>query len=567
MDRRVFIALVCFALVIIVPSLIWPPKPTPKRVDGQTDSLSQAAAVVDSSRLDSSRAGAPPNQLAVKPSSRLSAPADTVWVTTPLLKVGVSTRGGTIVSARLSQYKSYAASDSGRQVELVPAGRPILGRRIAIGSDTLDLTDLSFAPSTRVMSVAGDPATLPLTATRGPSTITIAYTFHPDDYRVGVRGRVTGLGPSGAQMLVSLGDGLRNSEADSSGSFRDYALVTKSSKTEKHAFSSVTEGERSVFDGPFEWAGIKSKYFLVGALATEPGEAQFAGVVAVGGPRPDSAKGFFGGKSGIATEMSVSLTLPVPPAGDFQYSVFLGPLEHRRLAAIGHDMDDANPYGWAIFRPIIRWVSILVTNILLAGHESLGVAYGWLLIAFGVLVRLVLWPLNQKAMASQMRMQAVAPLLKEVQTKYKNDPERQQKETLKIYKEHNVNPLGGCLPMLIPYPMLLALYFVFQYMIELRGSSFLWLPDLSRFDPYFILPIVMGLSMFALSKIGQRGMPPNPQTATMLYMMPAMMTFIFLRLSSGLNLYYLVSNLFSLPQQWMLSQKRLKDQGKRAGAT
>lgn len=562
MDRRVFIALVCFALVIIVPSLIWPPKPVPHPA-GQADSIVAA---------DSLRHGTPAPSTVRAPTAertarRPTAPEDTVWVTTPLLRVGVSTRGGTLVSARLSQYKSFAAGDSGRQVELVPAGRPFLGRRIAIGSDTLDLADLSFAPSTRVMSVAGEPATLTLTATRGPSTITIAYTFSPDDYRVGVKGRVTGLGPSGAQMLVSLGDGLRNSEADSTGSFRDYALVTKSSKTEKHAFSSLTEGERAVFDGPFEWAGIKSKYFLVGALATEPGEAPFAGAVAVGGPRPDSAKGFFGGKSGIATEMGVSLTLPVPPAGDFQYSVFLGPLEHRRLAAIGHDMDDANPYGWAIFRPIIRWVSILVTNILLAGHESLGMAYGWLLIAFGILVRVVLWPLNQKAMASQMRMQAVAPLLKEVQTKYKNDPERQQKETLKIYREHNVNPLGGCLPMLIPYPMLLALYFVFQYMIELRGSSFLWLPDLSRYDPYFILPIVMGLSMFALSKIGQRGMPPNPQTATMLYMMPAMMTFIFLRLSSGLNLYYLVSNLFSLPQQWMLSQRRLKDQGKRAGAT
>ena len=562
MDRRVFIALVCFALVIIVPSLIWPPKPVPHPA-GQADSIVAA---------DSLRHGTPAPSTVRAPTAertarRPTAPEDTVWVTTPLLRVGVSTRGGTLVSARLSQYKSFAAGDSGRQVELVPAGRPFLGRRIAIGSDTLDLADLSFAPSTQVMSVAGEPATLTLTATRGPSTITIAYTFSPDDYRVGVKGRVTGLGPSGAQMLVSLGDGLRNSEADSTGSFRDYALVTKSSKTEKHAFSSLTEGERAVFDGPFEWAGIKSKYFLVGALATEPGEAPFAGAVAVGGPRPDSAKGFFGGKSGIATEMGVSLTLPVPPAGDFQYSVFLGPLEHRRLAAIGHDMDDANPYGWAIFRPIIRWVSILVTNILLAGHESLGMAYGWLLIAFGILVRVVLWPLNQKAMASQMRMQAVAPLLKEVQTKYKNDPERQQKETLKIYREHNVNPLGGCLPMLIPYPMLLALYFVFQYMIELRGSSFLWLPDLSRYDPYFILPIVMGLSMFALSKIGQRGMPPNPQTATMLYMMPAMMTFIFLRLSSGLNLYYLVSNLFSLPQQWMLSQRRLKDQGKRAGAT
>jgi len=557
-DRRVFLALVLFALVIIIPSLIWPAKPIPH------PTAADSAAVAESVRADTVPPKPQTSRLPVLPSHRL--PADTVWVTTPLLRVGVSTRGGTLVSARLSQYKSFAAGDSGRQVELIPNGRPILGRRIAVGSDTLDLTDLSFTPSTRVMSVAGDPATLTLTASRGQSTITLAYTFRPDEYRIGVKGQVTGLGPSGAQMLVSLGDGLRNSEADSSGSFRDYALVTKSTKTEKHAFSSLNEGDRMVFDGPFEWAGIKSKYFLVGALATEPGDAQFAGAVAVGGARPDSAKGFFGGKSGIATEMNVALTLPVPPAGDFRYDVYAGPLEHRRLAAIGHDLDDANPYGWALFRPIIRWVSIVVTNVLLWTHEHLGTPYGWLLIGFGILIRLLLWPLNQRAMGSQMRMQAVAPLLKEVQTKYKNDPERQQKETLKIYREHNVNPLGGCLPMLIPYPMLLALYFVFQYMIELRGSSFLWLPDLSRYDPYFILPIVMGLSMFALSKIGQRGMPPNPQTATMLYMMPAMMTFIFLRLSSGLNLYYLVSNLFSLPQQWLLSQKRLKDQGKRAAS-
>jgi YidC/Oxa1 family membrane protein insertase len=234
---------------------------------------------------------------------------------------------------------------------------------------------------------------------------------------------------------------------------------------------------------------------------------------------------------------------------------------------MGHDLDDANPYGWAIFRPIIRWVAVVVTDVLLWGHEHFSLAYGWLLIFFGVLIRLLLWPLNQRAMASQMRMQAVAPLLKEVQTKYKNDPERQQRETLKIYREHKVNPLGGCLPMLIPYPMLLALYFVFQYTIELRGAAFLWLPDLARFDPYFALPVLLGLSMFVLSKVGQKGLPPNPQTATMLYMMPAMMTFIFLRLSSGLNLYYLVSNLCSIPQQWLIAKRRLADQGKRAGST
>src|SRR5205807_4137499 len=134
---------------------------------------------------------------------------------------------------------------------------------------------------------------------------------------------------------------------------------------------------------------------------------------------------------------------------------------------------------------------------------------------------------NQKAMASQLRMQAVQPLMKQVQDRYKDKPDLLQKEMMRLYKEHNVNPLGGCLPMLLPWPVLIALFFVFANTIELRGVPFLWLPDLSRADPTYIIPIVMGLSMFALSKVGQKGMPPNPQTQTMLYIMPAMMTFLF----------------------------------------
>ena len=112
--------------------------------------------------------------------------------------------------------------------------------------------------------------------------------------------------------------------------------------------------------------------------------------------------------------------------------------------------------------------------------------------------------------------------------------------------------------MLLPWPILLALFFVFQNTIELRGASFLWLPDLSRPDPLYIIPVVMGISMYALSKIGQLGMEPNPQMKMMLYMMPAMMTFLFLRFASGLNLYYTVMNLASLPQQLMLSRERMK---------
>jgi YidC/Oxa1 family membrane protein insertase len=184
------------------------------------------------------------------------------------------------------------------------------------------------------------------------------------------------------------------------------------------------------------------------------------------------------------------------------------------------------------------------------------------LIIFGIVVRLVLWPLNQRAMESSMRMQAAAPLIKATQDKYKDEPERLQREMLKVYKEHQVNPFGGCLPMLLPMPVLFALFFVFANTIEFRGVPFLWLPDLSRADPYYIIPLMMGLSMFVLSKVGQMGVPPNPQAKMMLYFMPIFMTVLFLRFASGLNLYYAVSNIFSIPQQYLIARRRMRQQGK-----
>jgi len=170
----------------------------------------------------------------------------------------------------------------------------------------------------------------------------------------------------------------------------------------------------------------------------------------------------------------------------------------------------------------------------------------------------LLWPLNQKAMRSSVAMQAIQPEMKALQERYKNEPQKMQQELFKLYKEHGVNPLGGCLPMLLPMPVLFALFFVFANTIELRGVPFLWLPDLSRADPLYVIPLVMGLSMYALSKIGQLGIPPNPQMKMMLYIMPVMFTVLFLNFSSGLNLYYAVSNIASLPQQWLIARERLR---------
>ena len=563
MEKRIILAILLMLIVAVLPSILFPPKKPAGRTVGPSDSTAKPARPAPQAA-----APAPPS---VSPTVRPSeAPAETVWVTSPLYRLGFSTRGGALVHAELLEYRSFARADSGRPVQLVrEGGEPLLvyrrtggGGGGGGGTDTTNLSDWSLTPSAGRVRVGSEGATLTFTGERAGARVAVEYRFFPGEYRLAVRGGMegAGFGPAGATLLVGLGEGLRSVEADSMDDFRHYAVVTKAAKTQSTALQSIKESERKILDGPFEWAGVKSKYFFIAALAVEENQPRFGAAIVQGGARTVTSSSLFG-RSAVATRASVAVTLPAP-TGEFRYELYVGPLEYRRLAQLGHDLDDANPYG-GFMRPIIQPVSVLVVNILIWMHDQLRLAYGWVLIIFGVLVRGLLWPLNQKAMESSLRMQAVAPLMKQVQDRYKNEPERLQREMMRLYKEHNVNPFGGCLPMLLPMPVLFALFFVFANTIEFRGVPFLWLSDLSRADPYYIIPIVMGLSMFVLSKVGQIGVPPNPQTKMMLYFMPGFMTLLFLNFASGLNLYYAVSNIFSIPQQYLIARRRLREQGKK----
>jgi len=548
-ERRVILAIVLMLIVAVLPSILFPPKKPAGRTVGRSDSTATP-------ELSPARA-APPVSPTVRPSD---APAETVWVTSPLYRLGFSTRGGALVHAEVLGYRSFAPADSRRPVQLVREGEPLLAHRSISGpgTDTTAWTDWNLTPSATRVQVGpeGRETTLTFTGEHGSTRIALEYRFLPGDYRLTVQGRAE----VGSTLLVGLGDGLRSVEADSMDDFRHYAVVTKAAKTQSTAFQSFKPDERKILDGPFEWVGVKSKYFFLAALAVEENQPRLGAAVVQGGARTVTASSLLG-RSTVATRAAVAVTLPAP-TGEFRYDVYLGPLEYRRLAQLGHDLDDANPYG-GFLRPIIQPVSVLVVNILIWMHDRLRLAYGWVLVVFGILVRALLWPLNQKAMESSLRMQAVAPLMKQIQDRHKNDPERLQREMMRLYKEHNVSPFGGCLPMLLPMPVLFALFFVFANTIAFRGVPFLWLPDLSRPDPFYIIPIVMGLSMFVLSKVGQIGMPPNPQTKMMLYFMPAFLTLLFLNFASGLNLYYAVSNIFSIPQQYLIAMRRLRDQGKK----
>jgi YidC/Oxa1 family membrane protein insertase len=543
MDRRTLWAVGLMMLIALIPTFFL--KKPDRRSDGRKVSDSVAAA-----------SPAPPVAPAVAPSDRRTAvpsgPSDTLTVTTPLARYGVATEGARLVSLALTKYQSQVPATKGQPANLIGPDESLLGFALIRGSDTVHVDRWNFTGGPRQLSVAAEQQALTLTGSEGDLAVRITYTFSPVDYQVGVAGRISGLGVEGGRLQLSLNTGIANTEADSGENYRLAALVTHSTSAERHDFGGFDAGVTKTFAGPFDWAAVKSKYFVASVLAFDSAGGRLSGVTATApadaGKRPTRAK--------------VVLQMPVSVSGDFAYTLYAGPMEYDRLSRLGRDFDDVNPYGWPGFRTLIRFFATPVRWLLVWMHESLHLHYGIVLILFGLLVRLLLWPLNQKAMRASTALQALQPKLQSIQERYKNDPPQLQKEMFALYKEHKVNPLGGCWPMLLPMPVLFALFFVLGNSIELRGVPFLWFPDLSRPDPLYIIPVLSGISMFALSKVGQMGIQHTPQTKLqaqmMLYMMPVMITFFGLQFASGLNLYWTVSNLASAPQQWLIGRERMK---------
>jgi YidC/Oxa1 family membrane protein insertase len=540
MDRRVIWAILLMMVIAIAPAF-FSRRPAPTTNGSPAPVLPDTEAGPAAAAPD---AGPAPAGEPAPAADTIT--ADTVQVSSPLYTYGVSTRGARIVEAALKRYRTMAPGDSG-PVQLLLPQDDLLGLTLVSERDTVDLSGWQFTPSAAALEVTG-PTELRLSSAQGSYAIELAYTFVPDEYRVDVAGRVRGIGPNGGLLLVELGSGLAQTEADSNENRREMALVTRRGSTERTSFSDLEPGQPRVLSGPFDWAAIKSKYFVTAILSFDSAGPGISGATAVAPPTA--------GEDPATAD--VRLSVPVGPSGSFGYSLYAGPMEYERLRRLGHDFDDVNPYGWPGFRTLVRFFAVPTRWLLVWMHESLGLAYGLVLVVFGILVRVILWPLNQKAMRASMQMQAIQPLMKDLQERYKEDPQRLQQEMFKLYKEQNVNPFGGCWPMLLPMPVLFALFFVLQNSIELRGTSFLWLPDLSRPDPLYIIPLVMGISMYALTKVGQLGMEPNPQMKMMLYFMPVMMTVLFVNFPSGLNLYYAVSNIASVPQQWLLARERMR---------
>jgi YidC/Oxa1 family membrane protein insertase len=553
MERRLVFAILLMIVVAVVPSLLFKPahRPAPPGAD-----TTRAAAPADTGAGHAAATPearpAPPPRAAPAPAPLAApapaVPAETVTVADPLARYTFTTFGAALERVDLPGYRSFGGPTRGQPVELLRPGDRMLGHRLVVGRDTIALDSVPFTAERSPQGVTFRGQVRGL-------TVVVSFARHAgQSYRLDVSGEVDGLGGQGALLLVGLGSGFANVEADSILNYRSYAVVGRRTEPVSLSFSKLKPGETGTLDGPFDWVAVKSKYFIGALLSPDSAKPAFGGAIATGG----APTGRF---EATATTWA---TLPVGPDGRFRYGVYVGPQEYRQLRLVGRGLDKASPYGW-IFKPIVMPVAIWITQLLLWMHQTLSLAYGWVLILFGIAIRLALWPLNQKAMKSSVAMQAVQPLMKEIQTRHKNDPQKLQQEMMKLYREHKVNPFGSCLPMLLPFPILLALFFVFANTIAFRGVSFLWLPDLSLKDPTYVIPVVMGGSMWALSKLGQMGMPPNPQAKMMTTIMPIMMTVLFLNFASGLNLYYAVSNLVSLPQQYLINKARAQEMARRKG--
>jgi len=307
------------------------------------------------------------------------------------------------------------------------------------------------------------------------------------------------------------------------------------------------ESEDKTFNGTTDWAALRTKYFTV-AIIPENNKAVDRVTL-----------------SGIGDEKTETYgaSFVFDPINKEGFRLYLGPLEYDRVTSLGVGLESIMDFGWSFIRPISKGVLYALKSM-----HGIIPNYGFVLIVFAFLIKLIVYPLTKKSYQSMSAMQAVAPEINELKEKYKSNPTKLNQATMELYKKRGVNPLGGCLPMLLQMPLLFALFQVFRTTIELRAEPFIWwITDLSSPDtvlllpfkiPIYgnhvaILPVLMVVSMFIQQRM-MSGAAQQPQQKTMQYFMTAFFFLMFNGFPSGLNLYYTLFNVLTIAQQKLIPQ-------------
>jgi YidC/Oxa1 family membrane protein insertase len=347
-------------------------------------------------------------------------------------------------------------------------------------------------------------------------------TFHADSYLVdvaltqrGIDGSITvALGTNFG--IVEWGDGFI-------GLIGSASLVD--GKVEKD--TPEQEAERK---GHIEWAGLQDKYFLSVLIPKQTGTVHVK-------------------KEGDKL-VSTSVRVPAPPSeGGVDLQLYAGPKEYDTLRSLQIGLEDTIDFGWFIFGSwgVVKAVAKPIFYVLRFLNEFTH-NYGLTIILLTIGIKMLFVPLQYKSYKSMKQMQMIQPKVVAVQEKFKDDRDRLNKELIKLYRDHKVNPVGGCLPMVLQMPVFVALFNILYMTIDLRQAPFmLWIQDLSAQDPYYVLPIIMGVTMVIQQKITPTTM--DPTQAKIMLMLPAFMTFLFINFPAGLVLYWLTNNTLTIMQQ------------------
>ena len=371
-----------------------------------------------------------------------------------------------------------------------------------------------------------------------------SLTFFPNSYKISCSVDASNV-PSGVlsdELSFGWVGGLNPTEAnieDDQVYFNAYAYLGGEQENLK-----VKEGkpETLTYNGYVDWTAIRTKYFVVAILPEDPTSIRS---VALSGSKNK--------------EELYQTILNFNTYKESVFELYVGPLEYNRINNLGRDLESIMDFGWSFIRPISKAILYTLTEM----HAYIP-NYGFILIIFSVLIKLIVYPLTKKSYQSTSAMQKIQPELATIRDKYKNNPQKLNQAQMQLYKKKGVNPLGGCLPMLIQMPLLFALFVVFRTTIELRAEPFIWwIKDLSTPDavlnlPFHIpiygshvaiLPIFMVVSMFIQQRMMSGGAMQQPQQKTMQYFMTAFFFLMFNSFPSGLNLYYTLFNVLTILQQ------------------
>jgi YidC/Oxa1 family membrane protein insertase len=521
------------------------PPEQPQLVDSIDDSLEETTP--SSSATPLARAAEPASATPALQPDRVEVAERQILIDAPLYSVELTNRGAGISSWKLKEFRK-TSDHAAAAIDLVTGET---GRTPSFSTPFSELEIGNLAD--RVFEVVGEDVSSVSFETRTNGVaIRKTFTFEPDSYSF--RLVIEVLNDSTATLAPRFQIDIPAYE-DEADDFREQALAALEDGSRVNTplkglgrsgfFQSFTGGKTELhhdYLGPIDWAGIQTTYFLTAILPDNPGQAN----VRMATLEP--------GVSG-ATQLSFDeTTLPPGRSVAREFRAYMGPKEMERLEAFGGETVRSIDLGWSWVQPLTRFFSLFLKML-----YSVVPNYGIAIIILTILVRVVTAPLTIKQMRSMERMRALSPKLKEIKEEFADDRQKQSEKTMALYKSEGVNPLGGCLPMLLQFPVFIGLFYALRSTIQLRQAPFFgWIDDLSvpesLFEipgldlPFRVLPLIMGATMVLQQRITPMQADPA-QAKMMMTVMPIMMTVIFYQFPSGLVLYWMVSNMLAIAHQ------------------